>query len=189
MKQFIVACSNLLYLRCSSLIYYYINLLGGCRNWSRRSGPRNLDQIWTKSGPNLDPIWTGFLKITAEIPGRKIRLRTRESLLKIVANNKVCEIHTMGGQLHSSTTNKMSRATPSYPKLSLHGQSSGATKSWRRRYPTPYAGRERSGLRSLSLVCSLGGAKCEMRGIEKQREGGSLGLRWPPFYKLHATIK
>jgi hypothetical protein len=33
-------------------------LLGGCQNWSRRSGPQNLDQIWTKSGPNLD--W--FLK-------------------------------------------------------------------------------------------------------------------------------
>jgi hypothetical protein len=28
--------------------------MGGCRNWSRRSGPQNLDQIWTKSGHHLD---------------------------------------------------------------------------------------------------------------------------------------
>ncbi len=28
--------------------------LGGCGNWSRRSGLRNLDQIWTKSGHHLD---------------------------------------------------------------------------------------------------------------------------------------
>jgi hypothetical protein len=66
--------------------------LGGCRNWSRRSGPQNLDQIWTKSGPNLDTIWTGFLKTDAEIPDKILRPRTRESLLKIVANKKVCEI-------------------------------------------------------------------------------------------------
>ncbi len=28
--------------------------MGGCQNWSRRSGPQNLDQIWTKSGHHLD---------------------------------------------------------------------------------------------------------------------------------------
>ena len=43
--------------------------------------------------------------------------------------------------------------------LSLHGWSSGATKSWRRRSPMPCAGSELSGLRSLSLVCSLGVVK------------------------------
>ncbi len=58
--------------------------------WTK-SGP-NLDQIWTKSGPNLDTIWTGFLKTDAKIPDKILRERTRESLLKIVANKKVCEI-------------------------------------------------------------------------------------------------
>ncbi len=43
--------------------------------------------------------------------------------------------------------------------LSLHGGSSGATKSWCRHSPTPCAGRNPSGLRSLSLVCLLGEAK------------------------------
>ncbi len=43
--------------------------------------------------------------------------------------------------------------------LSLHGWSSGAAKSWRRRSPTPRAGHDPSGLRSLSLVCLLGKAK------------------------------
>jgi hypothetical protein len=32
----------------------WIFTLGGCQNWSRWSGPRNLDQIWTKSGHHLD---------------------------------------------------------------------------------------------------------------------------------------
>jgi hypothetical protein len=52
--------------------------------WTAKSGP-NLDQIWTKSGP-------GFLKTDAEIPDKILRPCTRESLLKIVANKKVCEI-------------------------------------------------------------------------------------------------
>ncbi len=43
--------------------------------------------------------------------------------------------------------------------LSLHGWSSGATKSWHCRSPTPCAGRNPLGLRLLSLVCSLGEAK------------------------------
>ena len=30
------------------------NLVGGCQNWSRWSGPQNLDQIWIKSGLRLD---------------------------------------------------------------------------------------------------------------------------------------
>jgi hypothetical protein len=54
--------------------------LGGCRNWSGRSGPRNLDQIWTKSGPNLDTISTGFLKTGAEIPGKILCPRTYEGI-------------------------------------------------------------------------------------------------------------
>jgi hypothetical protein len=42
-------------------------------------GPDGLDrQIWTKSGPNLDTIWTGFLKTGAEIPGKILCPRTRE---------------------------------------------------------------------------------------------------------------
>ncbi len=28
--------------------------MGDCQNWSRRSGPQNLNQIWTKSGHHLD---------------------------------------------------------------------------------------------------------------------------------------
>ncbi len=43
--------------------------------------------------------------------------------------------------------------------LSLHGWSSGTTKSWHRHYPTPCAGRNQSGLRLLSLVCLLGEGK------------------------------
>ncbi len=59
--------------------------------WTAKSGP-NLDQIWTKSGPNLDTIWTGFLKTDGKIPDKILRPRTRESLVKIIANKKVCEI-------------------------------------------------------------------------------------------------
>jgi hypothetical protein len=47
----------------------------------------NLDQI-----SNLDTIWTGFFKTDAEIPDKILRGHTRESLLKIIANKKVCEI-------------------------------------------------------------------------------------------------
>jgi hypothetical protein len=43
--------------------------------------------------------------------------------------------------------------------LSLHGWSSGATKSWCHHSPMPCAGRNPSGLRLLSLVCLLGEAK------------------------------
>jgi hypothetical protein len=43
--------------------------------------------------------------------------------------------------------------------LSLHGWSSGATKSWCRRSPMPCAGCDPSGLRLLSLVCLLGEVK------------------------------
>ncbi len=32
--------------------------VGGCQNWSRWSGPQNLDQIWTKSGHHLDRFLT-----------------------------------------------------------------------------------------------------------------------------------
>ncbi len=53
-------------------------------------GPDGLDrEIWTKSGPNLD---TGFLKTDAKIPEKILRPRTRESLLKIIANKKVCKV-------------------------------------------------------------------------------------------------
>ena len=41
-------------------------------------GPDSLDHtIWTKSGPNLDTIWTGFLKMGANILGKILHLRTR----------------------------------------------------------------------------------------------------------------
>ena len=35
-----------------------------CRNRYRRSGPKNLDRIWTGSGPDLDRIWTGVVAET-----------------------------------------------------------------------------------------------------------------------------
>ncbi len=42
-------------------------------------GSDGLDRkIWTKSGPNLDTIWTGFLKMGAKILGKILRLHTRE---------------------------------------------------------------------------------------------------------------
>jgi hypothetical protein len=46
-------------------------------------------------------------------------------------------------------------------------------KSWRRRSPRPCAGREPSGLHSLSLVWSFGGAKRE--GSKNRGRGGCLG--------------
>jgi hypothetical protein len=46
-------------------------------------------------------------------------------------------------------------------------------KSWRRRSPRPCAGRELSGLHSLSLVCLFGGAKRE--GSKNRGRGGCLG--------------
>ncbi len=71
-------------------IWIFLNceqLMGGCQNWSRRSGPQNLDQIWTKSGHH----WNGFLKTGAKIPDKILHPRTRDSLLKIVVNKRVCE--------------------------------------------------------------------------------------------------
>ncbi len=62
--------------------------MGGCQNWSRRSGTRNLDQIWTKSGPNLDTILTGFSKMAAEIPGKILCPRTRELSLASASSEK-----------------------------------------------------------------------------------------------------
>jgi hypothetical protein len=45
-------------------------------------GPDGLDcRIWTKFGPNLDTIWTGFLKTGAKIPGKILCPRTRELIL------------------------------------------------------------------------------------------------------------
>jgi hypothetical protein len=42
-------------------------------------GPDGLDhKIWTKSGPNLDTILTGFLKTGAKIPGKILCPSTRE---------------------------------------------------------------------------------------------------------------
>ncbi len=63
-------------------------LMGGCQNWSRWSGPRNLDQIWTKSGPNLDTIWTGFKKMAAKIPGKILCPHTRELILASALSEK-----------------------------------------------------------------------------------------------------
>ncbi len=71
-----------------------------------KNGPDNLDcNIWTKSGPNLETIWTGFLKTGAKIPNKILHPHTRESLLKIVVNKKVyersCTVH--------SCTNKITK--------------------------------------------------------------------------------
>jgi hypothetical protein len=63
-------------------------LIGGCQNWSRWSGPQNLDQIWTKSGHHLDTIWTGFLKTGAKIPGKILCPRTRKWILVSALSEK-----------------------------------------------------------------------------------------------------
>ena len=42
--------------------------VGGCRNWSRRVFPENLDRIWNGSGTDLDRMWTGVVdEITTKI--------------------------------------------------------------------------------------------------------------------------
>ncbi len=52
-------------------------------------GPNGLDrEIWTKSGPNLDTIWTGFLKMGAKIPGKILCPRTRELILASALSEK-----------------------------------------------------------------------------------------------------
>ena len=45
-------------------------------------------EISTKSGPNLDTIWTGFLKTGAEIPGKMLCSRTRELFLASASSEK-----------------------------------------------------------------------------------------------------
>jgi len=75
----------------------------------------------------------------------------------------------------TTTHNNQHELLPPYPPaasaLSLHGQASGATKSWRRRSPTPCAGRGPSGLGSLSLVPLFGALQ---RNPSKNREGGKV---------------
>jgi hypothetical protein len=82
--------------------------------WTK-SGP-NLDQIWTKSGPNLDQIWTKsghhldrFLKNGCQ----NSRQDTARTYKGIITKNRCKQkgVRDTIEQLHSSTTNKMSRAT------------------------------------------------------------------------------
>jgi hypothetical protein len=52
-------------------------------------GPDGLDRkIWTKSEPNLDTIWTGFLKMGAKIPGKILCPCTRELILASASSEK-----------------------------------------------------------------------------------------------------
>jgi hypothetical protein len=52
-------------------------------------GPGGLDRkIWTKSGPNLDTIWTGFLKTGAKISGKILCPRIRELILASALSEK-----------------------------------------------------------------------------------------------------
>jgi hypothetical protein len=94
-------------------------------------------------------------------------------------------------QPNTTAHNNQHEPPPPYPPVALPSLSPWVEqwhhKPWRLLSPTPYAGREPSGLRSLPLVCSLGGG--EMRGIKNRERGVCCGLRWLPFYKLHPTIK
>ncbi len=150
--------------------------MGGCRNWSRRSGPRNLDQIWTKSGPNLDTIWTGFLKMDAEFPDKILRLRTRESLLKIVGNKKVCKIPYVehSSCIGSSTTNKMSRAA--LPQAALPSLSPWVEQRCHQIMAPPLPNamrRPRAVGLALAVQRSLGGRNERHQKIERG------GVPWP----------
>jgi hypothetical protein len=128
--------------------------------WTAKSGP-HLDQIWTKSGPHLDQ----FFKYGCQ----NSQQDTSPTYEGIITKNR-CEpkdVRDTIEQLHkfNNQQDEPCHPTPSGFALSLSmgkaaaPPSHGATKSWRLRYPTPYAGRKLSGLRSLLLVCLFGGVK------------------------------
>jgi hypothetical protein len=60
------------------------------KNWVvAKIGPDGMDcEIWTRSGPNLDTIWTGFIKTGAKIPGKILCPRTRELILASALSEK-----------------------------------------------------------------------------------------------------
>jgi hypothetical protein len=83
-------------------------------------GPDGLDrEIWTKSGPNLDQIWTKyghhldrFLKNGCRNSRQDTAPKYKGIITKNCCKQKVVrDTIRRAQQLHSSTTNKMSRAT------------------------------------------------------------------------------
>jgi hypothetical protein len=77
-------------------------------------GPDGLDRkIWTKSGPNLDTIWTRFLKMGAKILGKILRLRTRELICDF------SKIAKMGDKKHQTPTPTPHSSDPELRTMAL----------------------------------------------------------------------
>jgi hypothetical protein len=91
-------------------------------------GPDGLDrEIWTKSVPNLDQIWTKsghhldrFLKNGCQ----NSQQDTAPTYKGIITKNRCKQkgVRDTIEQLHSSTTNKMSRATTASGSLVHHSR-------------------------------------------------------------------
>ncbi len=89
----------------------------------------------------------------------------------------------------NTTTNKMSHAT--LPQVALPSLSPWVEQRPHQNMvpPLPNARRRPQAVGLALAVVDLLPWGGEMRGIKKIERGGCLGLRWPPFYKLHTTIK
>jgi hypothetical protein len=84
-------------------------------------------------------------------------------------NRKIMLTHT--------TTNSSCHHSSAFRSLSV-GRSAAPSKHGAAAFQS-----ERSRLRSLSSVCSLGGAKLEW-SKNRAKRGDARALKWPPFYKF-----